>query len=295
MRFSVSADTGGTFIDVVVRDEDDNHYVGKALTTHQRVFDGMREALEAIADGLGTTARALLAHTDLFIYGTTRATNAIVTRRVAKTALLTTEGFPDILVLKEGGKRDVFDYTTEYPDPYIPRRRTFEVPERVSSEARITKLLDEQAVRDILHHLRQENYEAVAVSLLWSIVEPAHELRIAELVEEILPGVPYTLSHQIAPIIREYRRASATAIDASLKPLMQNHFRELESDLRAFGYTGQLLVSSSIGGVMTVEEMISAASVLRDHPESAQHFSHVADDRTADPRIRQAVRTSTAP
>ncbi|MGW4079800.1 hydantoinase/oxoprolinase family protein [Streptomyces asiaticus] len=258
MRFSVSADTGGTFIDVVVRDEDNNHYVGKALTTHQHVFDGMRQALEGIADGLGTTAQALLAHTDLFLYGTTRATNAIVTRRVAKTALLTTEGFPDILVLKEGGKRDVFDYTTEFPDPYIPRRRTFEVPERVSSEARITKPLDEQAVRDILRRLRRENYEAVAVSLLWSVVEPAHELRIGELVEELLPGVPYTLSHRIAPVVREYRRASATAIDASLKPLMQNHFRELESDLRAFGYTGQLLVSSSIGGVMTVEEMIAA-------------------------------------
>ncbi|MER6523743.1 hydantoinase/oxoprolinase family protein [Streptomyces sp. NPDC001508] len=258
MRFSVSADTGGTFIDVVVRDDDNNHYVGKALTTHQRVFDGMREALEGIADGLGTTAQALLADTDLFIYGTTRATNAIVTRQVAKTALLTTEGFPDILVLKEGGKRDVFDYATEYPAPYIPRRRTFEVPERVSSEARITKPLDERAVRDILHHLSRENYEAVAVSLLWSVVEPAHELRIGELIEEILPGVPYTLSHRIAPIVREYRRASATAIDASLKPLMQNHFRALESDLRGFGYAGQLLVSSSIGGVMTVQEMIAA-------------------------------------
>ncbi|MGW3954759.1 hydantoinase/oxoprolinase family protein [Streptomyces sp. NPDC004752] len=258
MRYSVSADTGGTFIDVVVRDEENNHYVGKALTTHGQVFDGMREALEGIATDLGTTAQSLIAHTDLFIYGTTRATNAIVTRRVAKTALLTTEGFPDILVLKEGGKRDVFDYGTEYPEPYIPRRRTFEVPERISSEGRVTTPLDEQAVREILYRLREEDYEAVAVSLLWSVVEPAHELRIGELAEEILPGVPYTLAHQIAPIVREYRRASAAAIDASLKPLMQSHFRGLEADLRAFGYTGQLLISSSIGGVMTVEEMIAA-------------------------------------
>ncbi|WP_190812969.1 hydantoinase/oxoprolinase family protein [Saccharopolyspora pogona] len=258
MPFAVSADTGGTFIDVVVRDENNDHYVGKALTTHNRVFDGMRQALERIGEDLGVSAQSLLADTDLFIYGTTRATNAIVTRTVAKTALLTTEGFPDILVLKEGGKRDVFDYTTEYPDPYIPRRRTFEVPERVSSEAQITKALDEDAVRSILNQLREENYEAVAVCLLWSVVQPAHELRIAELIEELLPGIPYTLSHQIAPIVREYRRASATAIDASLKPLMQSHFRQLEADLRDFGYPGQLLVSSSIGGVMTVEEMIAA-------------------------------------
>ena len=258
MRFAVSADTGGTFIDVVVRSDNNNHYIGKALTTHNRVFDGMRQALENISDDLGVSAQSLLASTDVFIYGTTRATNAIVNRTVAKTALLTTEGFPDILVLKEGGKRDVFDYATEYPDPYIPRRRTFEVPERVSSEARVTTPLDEDAVRSVLERLREENYEAVAVCLLWSIVHPAHELRIAELIEELLPGVPYTLSHQIAPIVREYRRASATAIDASLKPLIQSHFRQLEADLRDFGYTGQLLVSSSAGGVMTVGEMIAA-------------------------------------
>lgn len=258
MRYSISADTGGTFIDVVVRDEDNNHFIGKALTTHQRSFEGMRQALDGIAAGLDTTAKQLLADTDLFIYGTTRATNAIVTRNVAKTALLTTEGFPETLVLKEGGKRDVFDYVTEYPEPYIPRRRTFEIPERVSSEGQVTKPLDEEAVRETLGQLLAEDYEAVAVSLLWSFIEPRHELRIGELIEEVLPGVPYTLSHQIAPIIREYRRTSATAIDASLKPLMQAHFGQLETDLRAFGYQGQLLVSSSIGGVMTVEEMIAA-------------------------------------
>lgn len=258
MRFAVSADTGGTFIDVVVRDEDDNHYVGKSLTTHHQVFDGMHRALERVGADLGISARTLLENTDSFVYGTTRATNAIVTRTVAKTAFLTTEGFPDILVLKEGGKRDCFDYATEYPDPYIPRRRTFEIPERVSSEAHIVKPLDEEAVLGIIERLREEKYEAVAVCLLWSVVEPAHELRISELLEERLTGVPYTLSHRIAPIVREYRRASATAIDASLKPLMQSHFRQLEADLRGFGYGGRLLVSSSAGGVMTVEEMTAA-------------------------------------
>lgn len=258
MRFTVSADTGGTFIDVVVRDENEKQYIGKALTTNHRAFEGMERALSRIGEELGITAGTLLEHTDLFVYGTTRATNAIVNRDVAKTALLVTEGFPDILVLKEGGKRDVFDYGTPYPDPYIPRRRTFEVPERVSSEAEVTTALDEDAVRDILVRLRDEEYEAVAVCLLWSIVNPVHEARIGELIEEIMPGVPHTLSHRIAPIVREYRRASATAIDASLKPLMQQHFRMLRSDLREAGHRGQLLVSSSIGGVMSIDEIIAA-------------------------------------
>lgn len=258
MRYTVSADTGGTFIDLVVGDEDRNLYIGKALTTHGRVFEGMEKALSHVGEDLGISAKEILANTDLFIYGTTRATNAIVNRTVAKTAFLTTAGFPDILVLKEGGKRDVFDYLTEYPEPYIPRRRTFEVPERINSEAQVTTALDEAEVRRILHRLRDEGYEAVAVCLLWSVVNPAHELRVGELIEDVLPGVPYTLSHRIAPIVREYRRASATAIDASLKPLMQRHFRELEADLREYGYAGQLLVSSSNGGVMGIDEIIGA-------------------------------------
>jgi len=269
-RFAVAADTGGTFIDVVVRDVDGRHHIGKALTTHQRVFEGLRQALERVAGDLGLTAQELLAGTGRFVYGTTAATNAIVNRTVAKTALLVTEGFPDILVLKEGGKRDVFDYATEYPAPYIPRRRTFEVPERVSAEARVTQPLDEDAVRGILHRLREDEYQAVAVCLLWSVVNPAHELRVAELIEEVLPGVPCTLSHQIAPVVREYRRASAAAIDASLKPLLQGHFRQLEADLRDFGYAGPLLVSSSAGGVLTAAEMIAApVNAARSGPAMA--------------------------
>lgn len=258
MRYTLSADTGGTFIDLVVSDDDGNMHIGKALTTHGRVFEGMERALNRVGEDLGVSAKDILANTDLFIYGTTRATNAIVNRKVAKTAFLTTAGFPDTLVLKEGGKRDVFDYLTEYPKPYISRRHTFEVPERINAEALIVASLDEDAVRGILTNLGNEGFEAVAVSFLWSIINPAHELRVGELIEELLPGVPYTLSHKIAPVVREYRRASAAAIDASLKPLMQKHFQELEEDLRDFGYKGQLLVSSSIGGVLSIEEMIAA-------------------------------------
>ncbi|MGW4340339.1 hydantoinase/oxoprolinase family protein [Rhodococcus koreensis] len=258
MTYQISADTGGTFIDVVVSDERGRKTIGKSLTTHHRVFEGLSKAIANAAEELGLNATTLLDDTDLFLYGTTRATNAIVTRNIAKTAFLTTAGFPDILVLKEGGKLDGHDFAKDYPDPYIPRRHTFEIPERITSEGQVSAPLDEDAVRGLLENLADNGFEAVAVSLLWSVVNPAHELRIAELIEQILPGVPYTLSHRIAPIIREYRRASATVIDASLKPLMQQHFRELETDLRDFGYRGKLLVSTSVGGVMTIDEVIAA-------------------------------------
>lgn len=255
MPYQISADTGGTFIDVVVTDPEGHMTIGKSLTTHDRAFVGIERAVTAAADELGTTAQDLLTQTDLFIYGTTRATNAIVTRNAAKTALLVTEGFPEILVLKEAGKEDAHDFSTGARPPYIPKRHTFEVRERISSEGLVTTELDEASVRDVLKQLRNEEFEAIAVCLLWSIVNPEHEKRVGALIAEILPGVPYTLSHELAPVAREYRRASASAIDASLKPLMQAHLRELQEDLRAFGYKGQLLVSTSAGGVMAIEEV----------------------------------------
>ncbi|MEA2626591.1 MAG: N-methylhydantoinase, partial [Candidatus Binatota bacterium] len=201
---------------------------------------------------LGRTSSELLRGTDVVVYGTTRATNAIVTGRVAKTALLVTEGFRDVLVLKEGGKAAAHDFGRPYPPPYVPRRRTFEIGERVDAEGGVVRALDESRARAILGDLRARAYEAVAVCLLWSIANPAHELRLGALIEEVLPGIPYTLSHRLNPILREYRRASSAAIDASIKPLMQAHLREMEEDLRAAGFDGELLVSTAAGGCADV-------------------------------------------
>lgn len=270
MSFTISVDTGGTFTDVIVRDASGKQTIGKALTTHGRVFGGLSESIKAAAADLGLGLDQLLADTTLFIYGTTRATNAIVTRNVAKTAFLTTEGFPDILVLKEGGKLDGYDFTKSYPAPYIPRRHTFEVPERIDAEGKVVRALDQDAVRALLRQLAHRNFEAIGVCLLWSFINPEHELAVGALIEEMLPGVPYSLSHQLAPIIREYRRASATAIDASLKPLMQKHLFEFEQDIRAAGYKGQILVSTSFGGVMDLASVMqSPINMAKSGPSMA--------------------------
>ena len=270
MSYTISVDTGGTFTDVIVRDAFGTQTIGKALTTHGRVFGGLSESIRAAARDLGQSFEQLLAETTLFIYGTTRATNAIVTRNVAKTAFLTTEGFPDVLVLKEGGKLDGYDFSKSYPAPYIPRRHTFEVPERIDAEGNALIELDKDRVRALLRNIGERKFEAVGVCLLWSFVNPAHELAIGRLIEEELPGVPYTLSHQLAPIIREYRRASATAIDASLKPLMQKHLYEFEHDMRAAGYKGQILVSTSFGGVMNLASVMqSPINMAKSGPSMA--------------------------
>ena len=256
MPFRISVDTGGTFTDVVVTDATGRFIIGKALTDRQRAFASIEAGLAVAAEQLGITANALLRDTTVFLYGTTRATNGIVERKIARTAFLTTAGFPDILLLKEGGKAEPHNLQLEYPDPYIPRRYTFEMPERINAEGRIETPLDEAAVRAILATFPRRGIEAIAVCLLWSIANPQHERRIGELITELLPATPYTLSHQINPILREYRRASSTAIDASLKPLMQKYLSDLEADLRAAGFRHDILVSTSFGGVMHLADVV---------------------------------------
>ncbi len=254
MSHRITVDTGGTFTDVVVADAEGRLFVGKSPTS-ERAFEGVRGALEVAAEEMGVDLASLLADTSVFIYSTTRATNAILEGRIARTAMLLTEGFPDVLVLREGGKLHGFDLRTPFPEPYIPRRLTWEVPERIDSEGEVVAALDEAATRRLLESLPGHGIEAVAVCLLWANVNPAHETRIGELIEEILPDVPYTLSHQINPIVREYRRASSAAIDASLKPLMGRHLREIAEDLRAAGFTGELMAATSFGGAMHVEDL----------------------------------------
>ena len=270
MSHRISVDTGGTFTDMVLLDPDGRFHVGKALTTPERISEGMFAALSVIAEARGTTPRDLLADTGILIYGTTRATNAVVTKRTARTAFLTTQGFRDTLLLKEGGKPGPHDYDTDYPQPYIPRRHSFEIAERIGAGGEVVTPLDPDQARGVLETLRARGFEAVAVSLLWSIANPAHEAALGEMIAEVLPGVPYTLSHRLAPILREYRRASATAIDASLKPLMQSHLRAMQEDLRAAGFGGDLLVSTSMGGCQEVETLVERPiNTLKSGPAMA--------------------------
>ena len=190
------------------------------------------------------------------MYGTTRATNAILEGRTARTGVLVTEGFPDILVRREGGKLNPFDFDEPYPAPYVPRRMTVEIRERIDAQGDVVVPLDEDRAREGLRRLARLGVEAVGVCLLWSIRNGDHEDRLRELIAEELPGVPVTLSHRLNPTMREYRRASSTVIDASLKPLMQEHLTTMATDLRAAGLAGELLVAVSVGGVMHVDDVI---------------------------------------
>src|SRR5579875_1984341 len=255
-RFRIAVDTGGTFTDVVISGNDGSLCVGKALTTYGRVFDGFKQSVDRAARTIGQAGDEVLRAADVIVYGTTHATNAVLTGRVARTALLVTEGFADTLILREGGRRNVFDSRAAYPPPYIPRRLTFEVRERISAEGEVLRPLDEGHARSVISSLAEHEVEAVAVTLLWSIANDRHERRLGELIEELLPGVAYTLSVHANPSLREYRRASAASIDASLKRLMAAHLGDLRADLTRAAFDGDLMVVTSEGAVLDVEEVV---------------------------------------
>jgi N-methylhydantoinase A len=251
MSFRFAVDTGGTFTDLVVEGSGADLRFYKRPTTPADPVVGLLDVFAAAAADHGSTLSELLGRGESLVFGTTRATNAVVTGTTARTALLCTKGHPDVLLFREGGGRtSLFDYTQEYPPPYVPRSLTFEVPERIHADGAVGSALDEVAVRTIAAQLRERRVEAVAVCLLWSIVNPAHELRVEEILAEELRDVPITLSHRLNPSLREYRRASSAAIDASLKPLMSRFFGSLAERLGAEGFTGRLLIMTSSGGVL---------------------------------------------
>jgi N-methylhydantoinase A len=286
MRFAV--DTGGTFTDLIVENDDGGLQMFKAPTTPDDPVRGVLDSLAVAAEQLDMPLPALLGRGSLFIHGTTHAINAIVTGNTAKTALLTTEGHRDILVLREGGRSEPFNFTVPYPDPYVPRALSFEIPERILADGSERRALDERAVIEIIAKMRDLDIEAVAVCLLWSIVNPDHERRVGELLDAHLPGVPYTLSHRLNPSLREYRRASSAAIDASLKPLMQHYMRGLEHRLREAGFGGRVLIVTSQGGVMDAGEIAEAPIHLINSgpsmaPVSGRHFAR--QDENADTAV----------
>jgi N-methylhydantoinase A len=222
MRFAV--DTGGTFTDLVIEDNSGRLRMFKTPTTPRDPVEGILEAVRVAAESMSMTAGELLGRAELFIHGTTHATNAVITGNTARTAFLTTKGHPDILLFREGGRIEPFNSSVQFPKPYIPRALTFEIPERINSDGTVIEPLDEEAVLEIIGRLKKLAVESVAVCLLWSTVNPDHENRVGDLLRKNLPEVPFSLSHLLNPILREYRRASSACIDRIPGPTPDAYF-----------------------------------------------------------------------
>jgi len=255
-RLQLAVDIGGTFTDLYLDDDAGVTASYKSPTTYDDLTKGVHSVLQKAADDLGESLEEMLGRTTSFVHGTTVATNAIIEGTTAPTALLVTDGFRDVLWMRDGGKEDPYDWDMDYPDPFVPRRLTFGIEERVTAEGDIVTPLNEAQARRVVQTIgKRDDVEAIAVSLLWAHAFPEHERRLGEIIEEEVPQMDYSLSHRVNPIIREYRRTSSTAIDASLSELVPQYLGDLERRLAELGFEGKPLIVTSNGGVMHPEEL----------------------------------------
>jgi N-methylhydantoinase A len=244
----LAVDIGGTFTDLVL-ETPSRTWSTKLLTTPAAPEDAVLEGTRRILAEAGASP----ADIGLVVHGTTLATNALIERKGARTALVTTAGFRDSVEIAWEHRFDQYDILMERPEPLVPRNLRLGVPERVAADGAVLLPLDEAALRGIAAELRAAGIQSLAVCFLHSFTNEAHERRAGAILAEELPGVALSLSCEVAPEIREYERASTTIANAYVRPLMDRYLGELEAGLRGIGIPGPLLLMMSSGGVTTVE------------------------------------------
>ena len=249
--YRLAVDIGGTFTDVVL-ETPDGFVSTKVLTRYDAPEEGVATGVAQLLDEAGVAPGRI----GIAIHGTTLATNALIERRGARTALITTEGFRDVLEFAFGHRFDQYDLRMRRPEPLIPRPLRHELPERISAEGEVLLPLDEAAARALAARLREDNIASVAVCFLHSYRNPAHERRVGEILAEECPGIYVSLSHEICPEIREYERCSTTAANAYVQPLMAGYLNRLQARLAALGIGAPLLMIMSAGSLTSVETAI---------------------------------------
>lgn len=240
----VAVDVGGTFTDVCIFDEDTQ----KMRVT--KVPSTPNDPMLAVMSGV-KRAEINLADVSLFSHGTTVATNALITRKFPAAAMVTTEGFRDVIEIRDGTKDDLWDAYNDVSGPYIRRRDRFEVPERIDFSGKIITPLDEQAARTLAALLRKRGVTTVAVCFINSYANPTNEIRMREILEEELPEAAISTSAEILPEIFEHDRFNTAVSNAVLAPLVTGYVDRLAEQLKDGGYTGDLLLLHSGGGSMT--------------------------------------------
>ena len=255
--FVACIDIGGTFTDLVLYRTGGDLQIHKSPTTPGMFERGFIDVLDVAAKSNGLDLAEFLSKMEMVVHGTTVSTNALIEGKVAPTGLICNAGHPDILTLRESPRKRAFNIKIDFPPPYIPRNRTCEVRGRIDSMGNEVEPLQEQDVRAAARHLKACDVKAIAVCLLWSIVNPAHEKRVRDILEEEIPGIPISLSHELNPIPREYRRTISTAINASLYPIVSEYIGNLTRALKDAGYAGEFLIANCVGGMMPPEEIVT--------------------------------------
>jgi N-methylhydantoinase A/oxoprolinase/acetone carboxylase beta subunit len=270
--YRIAVDIGGTFTDCVAVDQQGERVVSKALTRYGALHEGVLEAVALSARQLGLSVPELLADTELFVHGTTQATNALITRDGARVGLITTAGHEDVLSIgrvysKIAGltERDlVHSSRLAKPQPIVPRRLIRGINERIDRDGDVIVALSDDEVVAAIEALVAAGAEAIAVSFLWSFVNDSHEQRVKRLLAEHAPGVFASISAEVAPVLGEYERTATTAVNAYVAPKVVGYLEQLDARLRADGLRQPLLVMQASGGLTSVADAARAPIVTLD-------------------------------
>jgi N-methylhydantoinase A len=264
MNFTIGIDVGGTYTDLVAIDRNGATVFAKSPSTPADQSVGVMAGLDELARRLNLRREQMLGLTQRVVHGTTVATNALLERKGARVALLTTEGHRDVIEMREGLKPDRYDLHTPPPEPLVARELRFGVRERSKADGQIAIALDEKSLDEAIAAIKRAGVASVAVCFLHSYLNPVHEITAVERLMRELPGVSISRSSDVLPQIKEYERVSTTIVNAYVGPLVRRYLVNLEQRLGEAGFKGKLFIVLSHGGMAPVEEAsrLAAGTVL---------------------------------
>jgi N-methylhydantoinase A len=262
MTHRIGVDIGGTFTDLTLLRDDGSVVLWKEDSTPERHEEAIGRGLQGLAASEGLSLGDLLSEVELFVHGSTIATNAVIQRSGPRLGLVCTNGFRDVLYLRDGFKWDRYNLHLRRPDDFVPRHLRIGVRERIGSEGQIVRRLEEDDVRAASRSFREQSVDAVAVALLWSHLNPIHEQRTREILAVEMPDVPVILSSDVLPEIGEWVRTSATVLSAYAYPASSRYLRQISHDLREAGLGVDLRIMQLNGGCADVEQSLRVPTNL---------------------------------
>ena len=244
----LGVDIGGTFTDVVLEIGSDL-YSTKVLTTYIAPEDAIISGMKQVCDD----AKIEPSQIEQIIHGTTLATNALIERRGAKTALITTQGFRDVIEMRSENRFEQYDLNLTLPEPLLPRQQRYTVSERVGAQGDVLIALQRQEVEKLVDEMSLANYESIAVGLMHSYLNDTHEKLLREVLQEKLPDVSISLSSEVSPQMREYERFNTVVANAYIKPMMKSYLDRLRDQLKKEGVDCSIFLMHSGGGIISIE------------------------------------------
>jgi len=244
-------DIGGTFTDLVLLNEQNGQLqFGKTPTTYPDPTVGIINGMNLLIADYNLD----ISQIDRIVHGTTLVTNAVIERKGAKTGLITTQGFEDVLEIGRELRYDIYDISLSVPVPLVPRNLRLGVEERLDKNGKIHQSLNKKQLENIIDDLAKQGVESIAVSFLHSFANPTHEQLVGDYIQKKYPNIYCSLSSEIMPEIREYERTSATAMNAYVQPITDEYLKELEAKLKTLGFEGIIDIMISSGKLTTIDE-----------------------------------------